>query len=368
MGMPSEKEIKSHRSLCEMNIPKDINTEEILEGYTGVVASLYTGIPGPTVAFRFDIDGLTVPEGEVGHIPYEEGFNSKNPNVSHACGHDGHIAIGLTLAKTIMNIKDELKGTIKLIFQPAEESVRGAKSMVDAGVLKGVDYIFSGHIGFINENNTLGVKVINMLASKKMEVSFHGRSAHAGICPEEGRNALLAAASCILNLHCQVQYGRGIARLNVGALHGGTVSNVIADEAVLQLETRGDTNEVNDKMISMVENVVKGTALSFGVDYDIKTVGSARAYSSKSSEFTEQVIDKIKTLKVNIEEDFSFGASEDVTCMMEEVEAHGGRTMFFIFSSKIAAPHHNPYFDFNEDSMVMAHNTYEKMLEQFSYR
>ncbi|MEG0306310.1 MAG: amidohydrolase [Clostridium sp.] len=367
MGRPSEEEIRFHRKQCEnINVCSEINKEDILNGYTGVVASLYTGIPGPTVAFRFDIDGLTVDEGKEGHVPYEKGFRSENLNVSHSCGHDAHIAVGLMLAETIVDIKEKLKGTIKLIFQPAEEEVRGAKSMVDAGVLNGVDYLFSGHIGFIDKNNAIGLRVKDMLATNKLEVTFRGKSAHAGICPEEGRNALLAAASCILNLHCQVQYGSGIARLNVGTLHGGAGRNIIADKAILQLETRGNTNDINNRMMSIVENVVKGTSLSFGVEYEIKIVGAARAYNSKDDEFTRCVINEINNLSVDIAEDFSFGASEDITYMMEEVEGHGGKSMYFIFSSKIAAPHHNSYFDFNEESMVMAHYVYKRMIETFS--
>ncbi len=366
MGMPTEELISIHRIKCEkLKMCSFLEREEILQGYTGVVASLDTGIPGPTMAFRFDIDGLKIPEGVKGHRPYEENFNSKDPSTSHSCGHDGHIAIGLQLAETIINIKDELRGKIKLIFQPAEEEVRGAKSMVEAGVLKDIDYFFSGHIGFISKDNAVGVKVRNMFATNKIEVEFLGKSAHAGICPEEGKNALLAAASCILNLHSQVQFGKSMARLNVGVLHGGTGKNIIADRAVLQLETRGDTNETNDRMLSMVKNVVKGTALCYGVEYNIKVVGSARAYNSKEDEFSEEIINNLKSLNAEIIENFSFGASEDVTYMLEEVETKGGKAMFFIFPSVIQAPHHNPYFDFDEDSLVIAHDTYETMLRIF---
>ena len=106
-----------------------------------------------------------------------------------------------------------------------------------------------------------------------------------------GKNALLAAASCILNLHSQVQFGKGVGRLNVGILHGGTGKNVIADKAVLQLETRGDTNEINDRIMDMVCRVVEGTAISYNVEYNIKIVGSARAYNSKDDAFSRKVIE-----------------------------------------------------------------------------
>ncbi len=357
-----EKLIGLHRERMKKNY-KDINMKEVLEGYTGAVAELDTGIPGPTVAFRFDIDGLEGDEGRENHRPFDEGFQSKNLNMFHGCGHDGHIAIGLQLAKTIKEMKNQLCGKVRFIFQPSEEGVRGAESMVAAGVLEGVDYLFSGHVGFISQNNAIGVLVKNMLATNKVEVEFKGKSAHAGLCPEEGKNALLAAASCILNMHSQVQYGEGIARLNVGVLHGGTGKNIIADRAVLELETRGDTNKINDKVMAMVENVVKGTALSFGVEGKVNIVGSARAYNAEENEFTKKVIDELKELKLDIIENYSFGASEDITDMLEEVEKNGGKAMYFIFPSKIAAPHHNPNFDFDEEALVVAHKVYVKMLE-----
>lgn len=366
MGMPKMEELTKHRLVCS-EIIKDnsFNVEEILEGYTGVVATMDTGIQGPTMAFRFDIDGLKVQEGKENHRPYEEGFSSENQGICHCCGHDAHIAIGLQLAKTIVEMKENLIGKIKLIFQPAEEEVRGAKSMVEAGVLKDVDYLFSGHIGFIDKNNAIAVKVKNLLATNKVEVEFLGESAHAGLCPEEGRNALLAGASCILNLHSQVQFGKGVGRLNVGTLHGGTGKNVIADKAVLQLETRGDTNEINDRIMDMVRRVVEGTAISYNVEYNIRVVGSARAYNSQDNEFSKAVIKKLRSLPIEIIEEFSFGASEDITYMLEEVEKQGGKGMYFIFPSSLAAPHHNPYFDFNEESLIIGHDAYVCMIKNF---
>ena len=102
---------------------------------------------GPTVAMRFDIDALGVfEEHDPSHRPAKEGFNSVNEGFMHACGHDGHATIGLGVAKVLMSIKDQLHGTVKLIFQPAEEGVRGAKSIVDNGHLDGVDYLIGSHV------------------------------------------------------------------------------------------------------------------------------------------------------------------------------------------------------------------------------
>ena len=114
-------------------------SEELLarmEGYTGAVAVLETGRPGPVTAWRCDIDCVLVTEScDASHLPAREGFASEYPGWMHACGHDGHASVGLALARWVMEHKDELVGTIKILFQPAEEGVRGAAAMAVALVL-----------------------------------------------------------------------------------------------------------------------------------------------------------------------------------------------------------------------------------------
>jgi len=117
-------------------------------GFAGVVATLDTGRPGPTLAFRVDMDALDLNEQHDDcHRPHRAGFASCNAGMMHACGHDGHTAIGLGLAHVLQQYADRLNGIIKLIFQPAEEGTRGARAMVAAGVLDNVDYFTAIHIG-----------------------------------------------------------------------------------------------------------------------------------------------------------------------------------------------------------------------------
>ena len=117
-------------------------------GFTGIVATLNTGRPGPTLAFRVDMDALDLSEAlDDSHRPFRDGFASCNPGMMHACGHDGHTTIGLGLAQVLKQYEAQLNGTIKLIFQPAEEGTRGARAMVAAGALDGVDYFTAIHIG-----------------------------------------------------------------------------------------------------------------------------------------------------------------------------------------------------------------------------
>src|SRR5699024_6781806 len=135
------------------------------------------------------------------HFPNQEGFQSKLPNKMHACGHDTHTAMGLGLATWIRESKENLCGTIKLIFQPAEEGTRGAKSMVEAGVVDDVDYFIASHIGTGVPHNHFVAANDGFLATSKLDISFTGISAHAGGEPEKGKNALLAAAAAVLNIY-----------------------------------------------------------------------------------------------------------------------------------------------------------------------
>ncbi len=112
-------------------------------GFTGVVATLDTGKPGPTIAFRVDIDALPILESAANsHVPSQLGFRSKHEGAMHACGHDSHAAIGLGLAQQLMERKEMLKGKIKIIFQPAEEGARGGSVIAESSHLDDVDFFY----------------------------------------------------------------------------------------------------------------------------------------------------------------------------------------------------------------------------------
>lgn len=133
MGLPNESTMRGHKD--ELKLKADFDLSEILEGYTGAVGILDTHKDGPTVAMRFDIDANGIEEtNDASHLPNKKNFASLNKNMMHACGHDGHIAIGLLVAEKIAERRDNLRGRFIFIFQPAEEGVRGAKSIVGTGV------------------------------------------------------------------------------------------------------------------------------------------------------------------------------------------------------------------------------------------
>jgi aminobenzoyl-glutamate utilization protein A len=357
MGLPDEGTMREHRD--KLKLEADFDLSEILEGYTGAVAILDTHKDGPTIAMRFDIDANEIEETkDASHIPNKKNFASLNKNMMHACGHDGHIAIGLSVAQKIAEIRDNLRGRFIFIFQPAEEGVRGAKSIADTGILNGVDYLLSGHIGFRAEESEIVCGTLGFLATSKLDIYFEGKPAHAGASPELGRNALLAAASCALNLHTLTQFGGGMSRLNVGVLKAGNARNIVPHKAEMQIETRGENEEVNELLLTKVQNVIEGSAKSFDVKYKVVRVGGAPSYNEFDKDFIERVANNLNVDGYKVTIGKPFGGSEDITYLMNEVEKNGGKSVYFMFGTKLTSPHHNNRFDFDENVLKLAYDVY----------
>jgi aminobenzoyl-glutamate utilization protein A len=329
-------------------------------GFTGIVATLDTGRPGPTIAFRVDMDALDLNELlHPDHLPFREGFASCNSGMMHACGHDGHTTIGLGLARVFKSLEPQLYGRIKLIFQPAEEGTRGAKSMVEAGVVDDVDFFTAVHIGTGVPAGELVCGSDSFMATSKLDVTFRGVASHAGAKPEDGRNALLAAAQASVGLYAIPRHSEGSSRINVGVLQAGTGRNVIADRAFMKVETRGATNEINEFVYQQALNVIQGAATMQGVEYDVALMGAAQ-----SSQPTQPWVDYVHRQALNISELGSVvdrreqaAGSEDATYMMERVKSHGGQATYVIFGCEISAGHHNEKFDFDEQILTVAVKT-----------
>lgn len=357
MGMPDKEEIQRHAEWARKNGADPEFLPYFQEGYTAVVGVWETGRTGPTLAFRFDMDALPIHESEeASHFPNQEGFRSRVPGRMHACGHDAHIAIGLGLATLIAENHENLQGTIKLIFQPAEEGTRGAKAMVETGVVDDVDYFIATHIGtgvphrqFVAANN-------GFFATSKLDIYLKGVAAHAGGAPEAGRNALLAAANAVLNIHAIPRHSAGATRVNVGELHAGTGRNIIPDRAVLKVETRGDTSELNDYMKNQVEQIIHAAAHMYQVDYEIKLTGEARSCpcSPDLARVLAACAEEHRWIEKAILEKNERSGSEDATYFMEKVQRNGGQATYCIFGTELASGHHNEKFDINEESLLPA--------------
>ncbi|EDS7589743.1 M20 family metallo-hydrolase [Salmonella enterica subsp. diarizonae] len=323
-----------------------------MEGLTGCVALLDTGVAGPTTGMRFDIDCVSVEESqENSHLPYEQGFSSQNPGYMHACGHDGHMAVGLGIAQWLMEHQSTLKGRFKLIFQPAEEGVRGARPVADGGILDDIDYFFSAHLGMGCPSGEIIVNPLSFLCTTKLDFRFYGTSAHAGVNPQGGANALAGACHCVTQLLSIPRHGEGMTRINVGILKAGEGRNVIPASAQLQLEVRGADSQINDYMIKRALNTGKGIALGFNLRFEHEIMGEAIDLHNDT-----ELIDLVSHIardEVGLSlREGEFGGSEDATLLVRRVQEHGGKAIYFVLGSDISAGHHESCFDFDESSLL----------------
>lgn len=357
MGLPLEAELEEHYQWAKENGADLRFLEPAKGGFTGVIGVLDCG-EGPTVAMRFDIDALGVIESnDESHKPYKCGFSSINHGVMHACGHDGHASIGLGVAKVLMSIKDSLHGKVKLIFQPAEEGVRGAKAIVEKGHLDDVDYFIASHISDRpdKDESDLIPGSYGSLATSKYDVFYYGKAAHAGGSPEKGSNVMLSAATAILNLQAIPRHSGGITRINVGKITAGTGRNVIADQAKLEIEVRGETSEINEYVEDYALSIIKGAAQMHNVDYETKKMGGAQSLNSDDA-LAERVRtvckEGLKTIKVSDTLISKNGGSEDVSYMMKRVQDKGGQATFMRLLTSTAASGHARTFDFDEEVLA----------------
>lgn len=354
MGVPYQ----DHLTYCMKRAIEQGADPELVKrmegGKTGVVAELDCG-PGPVIAFRFDMDSNDIQEIETDeHRPFREGFSSKNPKAMHACGHDGHVTIGLGTAEILASMKEQLSGKIRLIFQPGEEGVRGARAMVEAGVVDDVDYIIGGHIGFKAQyNGDFICATGKFLATTKLDVIFKGVPAHAGAAPQEGKNALLAAAAASLNLHAISRHGEGASRINVGVLEAGQGRNIVPPNALLKLETRGETSDIDQYMVEETKRIVRAAADMYDVDCEVKVMGGTSSGESdlEIAKTLQEVAGKISYF-TNIVKYMDFGAAEDFAHLMSTVQKRGGKGTYYMLGANRAAGHHDNRFDFNEDVLA----------------
>ncbi len=348
-NLPSEEELEEayNRAIAQDADPEFVKATK--GGFTSVVGTLHCG-EGPTVAVRFDIDALYITETEnENHFPNKEGFASINKGQMHACGHDCHAASGLGLAKVLMQIKDRLKGTVKLVFQPAEEGGQGGKAITESGILDDVNYLFGAHNTDMGGNFEVLPGLLGSMAARKCDAVFKGKSAHAGIAPHLGNNALLAAATAVQNLHAIPRHGKGATRINVGKLVAGTTRNVIADHAYMGLDIRGETSELNEYMNEKVKTVLEASAMMHGCTVEYIQKGYLPSVVCDVP-FAEKMAEICKEhLGYRVHKMVQNSGSEDFSYLLDRVKSLGGQGTFMGFHSTFASNNHSPEFDLNED-------------------
>ncbi|NOY98073.1 MAG: amidohydrolase [Chloroflexi bacterium] len=328
---------------------------------TGVVAVLDGGKPGPVVLLRFDMDALPIAE-ETGAE-----YASQNEGVMHACGHDGHTAIGLTVARLLHRHRGELSGTVKLIFQPAEEGVvgqkgmGGAEQMMDEGVLEApnVDYALSLHLWNEKPLGWLGIAAGPVMAGAEyFKIVVRGKGGH-GAVPHASLDPIVAASHIVTALQSIVS--RNVAPLEtavvtVGSIRGGEAFNVIPPEVAMTGTIRTFEPGVRKTVLERFEQIVHGTAEALGCSAEIElkrispavvndTSLAAIVQAAAQTVFPETAIDTANYVTMG---------AEDMAFIMEKVPG----CYFFIGSANaekgLDYGHHHPKFDIDEAALPRA--------------
>lgn len=241
---------------------------------TGVVGVLKGGKPGPTVALRADMDALPVTERV--DLPFKSTvtatYNGQQTGVMHACGHDTHVAILMGVAEVLAGMRNELQGTVKFLFQPAEEGIYepgvtswGAKQMVEQGVMEDVDAVFGLHIGSQMEVGKIGYRSGPAMAGvDNLEITVHGTQAH-GASPWSGVDPIVTSAQIVSGLQTIISRNVNITQtpavVTVGAVHGGIRHNIIPEkvEMIGTIRTFGDEQQalVHRRITEIATNIAE---------------------------------------------------------------------------------------------------------------
>jgi len=359
LGVPDEGVVVAARSRArEWGAPDYF---ERMGDVTGLVAKRSFG-DGPKVAFRCDLDALSQTEATCDdHRPVRESFASVTPEAMHACGHDGHVTIALGLARAIIEDPGAFDGTLLLVFQPAEEGLRGGVPLAESPYLSDVDYLFAYHLGLGVPSGTVVAGAEGFLSSTKLDATYRGQSAHAGRAPQDGHNALRAATTASENLLGIPRHEEGVTRVNVGRLESGTTRNAIPGRAELELEVRGGSTSLNEYMETRAKRILRSAADMHDVSVDIDVQGKAITVSPSDELVTlgergmrdAGQFDSVRRRQ-------SVNVSEDATYLMQRVIEEGGQATYFIVGADLANGHHTATFDFDESALLPA-------VESFAY-
>jgi len=319
---------------------------------TGVIAMLEGTNPGPVVLIRFDMDALPIQEeNEVDYV-------SSNPGVMHACGHDGHTAIGLTVAKLLSTYRDQIHGSVKFMFQPAEEGLGGAEQMVNEGVLENpkVDYALAMHLWNDKPVGWFGITTGSvMAASETFVIKLTGKGGH-GAAPHLTIDPVLAAANLITSVQGIVSRNvdpQDTAVVSVTVVRGGDTFNVIPSRVELQGTIRTFDPQTRKMVLDRFTKIVESTSEAFGceVDLDLKSITPAVINDIKVCQKVQDLINRVIPDAVLDVNDRTMG-SEDMAFVLEKVPG----CFIFVGSSNskkgLDYSHHHPRFDFDEQGLI----------------
>ena len=344
--------------LTKIGIPFEIFAK------TGIIATIKGQNPGKTVLLRADMDALEVCEKN------NVSYRSQKEGLMHACGHDGHIAMLLGAAHVLNEIKNDISGEIKLLFQPAEEIAKGAKAMIEESkIIDSIDAAFAIHLWQGVPVGKISLESgARMAAADLFSIKVKGKSGH-GSMPHETIDAVVVASAIVMNLQHLVSRNTNpldTLVVTVGKLTAGTRHTIIAGEALLEGTIRSFSDEVWKKVPEQIERVVKNTAAAYNAEAEIDLVRATPPLvnnqdisdilkASAEKLYGEEVVTKYE--KTPGGEDFAY-FTQAVPGALAFVGIRNDET-------GINSPHHNETFDMDEEALEMGANLYAQFAIDF---
>ncbi len=335
---------------------------------TGIVATIAGSQPGPVLAIRADMDGL--PIQELNEVPYR----SQREGVMHACGHDGHMAIALGAAYYLAQHRADFAGTVKFIFQPAEEGPGGAKPMIEAGVLENphVDNIIGLHLWNNLPLGTVGVRAgAQMAGVETFHCTIKGKGGHGAI-PHQTIDAIVVGAQIINAL--QTIVARNVnplesAVVTIGEFHAGSAHNVIADSAHISGTIRYFNPAFEGFFHQRIDSIMKGVCQCHGASYDLTYWDQYPPLinDAQIADLVRSVAAQVVETEAGVVPECQTMAAEDMAFFLQAVPG----CYFFLGSANLEQgltyPHHHPRFDFDESVLSMGVEIFVRCVEAYGH-
>ncbi len=359
----SFKEVKTAEYIKEKLLSFGLEVKTNIGGH-GLIGILEGNQAGKTIALRADFDALPIPDEK--EVPYK----SQNPGVMHACGHDGHTAALLGTAEALSHFRQQLKGKVIFIFQPAEElPPGGAKFMIEDGVLDGVDYVFGAHL---DSQTPLGKITVGegyqMAAVDKFEIHIQGKGGH-GARPHEAIDSIVIGSDIISSL--QKIVSRGVnplqsAVVTIGVFQSGTAFNVIADKAKIEGTVRTFDGEVRKKVEKQIYSIVEGITTAFGATFIIDYLnGYPALYNHQEETETVRALLAEQFSEENIVDMQPSMGAEDFSYYLLEKPGTYFRVGSQNEDEATHYPHHHPKFDIDERALLNLEKSFVKIVAHY---
>ncbi|AWR98175.1 amidohydrolase [Acidianus sulfidivorans JP7] len=347
----SYKEYNTAKLVSDTLKKLGISVEEGIGLPTAVVGKIKGGKPGKTVALRADMDAL--PVEEMTDLP----FKSKVKGVMHACGHDTHVAMLLGAASLLVKNKDLISGEVRLIFQPAEEDggLGGAKPMIDAGVMKGVDYVFGLHISSAYPKGVFATRKGPIMATPdSFKIIVHGKGGH-GSAPHETIDPIfisLQIANAIYGITArQIDPVKPFV-ISITSIHSGTKDNIIPDDAVMEGTIRSLDEETRKKALDSMKKIVSSICGIYNANCEVNFMEDVYPITVNNPEVTEEVMKLLSLISPVVETEPILGA-EDFSRFLQKAPG----TYFFLGTRNeekgCIYPNHSSKFCVDEDVLKL---------------